>query len=441
MTEKMDKRNYDYAENDDFSEQYYRQLSEFSEMDNTNYLDSDVDFEFEQYPMHRGDQTERDMRRQVPRRESYEQRPRQSEYHTQRQRQPEPQMRSNRMQPTSAKGGKQRVEKKKKSTLKRVLIAILSIVTALFVIFNIVLFVLVGKVNYVDTGKRDDSIKAAFSSKNVKNILLIGSDTRDMEAKGRTDVMMVMSINSDKKEITLISLMRDMYVPLVGYYNDGTKMYNDEEPDGLYRNKLNSAYVFGGAELLMDTIKYNFGLDIDDYIYFDFSSFVSIVDALGSINIEITDEEAEGMNVCLKEQNRVLGNEQTKDYLQKGGKLELNGNQALAFARLRYVGNADFQRTQRQRIVINKIFEKVKDVGIFKKYSFLRTLLSNLTTNMSKSDLFFYGYKAPFLLGYKIKELRIPADGDYEFGSHGGQSTLDVDTEKCRKLIQQNIYS
>ena len=279
------------------------------------------------------------------------------------------------------KGGPGKVTKKK-ITLKKVLIIVLSVIVGLFLIFNIILLSLVGKVNIVKTGKRDDTIKATMSDKNVKNILIIGSDTRDPNTKGRTDVMMIMSVNTDKKEITLISLMRDMYLPLVGYYNDGTKMYNDDEPDGLYRNKLNSAYVFGGPELLMDTITYNFGIEIDDYIYIDFNSFVSIVDSIGGITAEVTKEEVEAMNECTLEQNRLMGNPEKQDFLERSGTVELNGNQTLSFARMRRVGNADFQRTQRQRIVMNKIIEKVNKVSVFKKYSFLKAVLSSLTTNM-----------------------------------------------------------
>jgi LCP family protein required for cell wall assembly len=133
-----------------------------------------------------------------------------------------------------------------------------------------------------------------------------------------------MSVNTDKKEITLISLMRDMYLPLVGYYNDGTKMYNDDEPDGLYRNKLNSAYVFGGPELLMDTITYNFGIEIDDYIYIDFNSFVSIVDSIGGITAEVTKEEVEAMNECTLEQNRLMGNPEKQDFLEKDNHFDIS---------------------------------------------------------------------------------------------------------------------
>ncbi len=454
----MDNRYRNYgngqAPTDDYyAEQYRRQLDEYSRIDNTDYTGG-ADFEFEQYPQ----QDSRYVRQNQPqpdrqyvhsnrtqgsgatarnaraaRRQNAESR--------------NPVRETNNYKPSkarksagAAKGGTGSVEKKK-GRLKKVLICVLSVLTALFVIINVVLFCLVSKVKRVETGKRDDTIEAFMKSDDVKNILIIGSDTRDLDQAGRTDSMIVLSINSKKKEITMISLMRDMYLPIVGYANDGTKMYSDDQPDGLYRNKLNSAYVFGGAELLMDTIKYNFGLEIDDYFYIDFSTFVNIIDAIGGIELDVTDEEVEVMNISIRGQNKVLGKENMEDHIEKGGHLLLNGNQALSYARLRYVGNADFQRTQRQRTVINKIIEKVKQVGPINKYSFLRTFLSNLTTNMSKSDLFFYGYKVPFLMGYTLKELRIPSDNDFEYGTHEGQSTLDVDIEKCRKAIKEAVFS
>lgn len=339
------------------------------------------------------------------------------------------------------KNGTKMNRKKKKITLKKVLIIAASVLTALFLIFNLLLFYFTGKVSIVETGKRDTSIKPTMESDDVKNILIIGSDTRDLEAAGRTDAMIILSINKKKKEIVMTSLMRDMYLPLVGYASDGTKMYNDDEPDGLYRNKLNSAYVFGGAELLMDSIQYNFGLKIDEYFYIDFSTFINIIDAVGGITLDVTKEEVKVMNSSIRGQNRALGKPVMQDQINSSGSLLLNGNQALSYARLRQVGNADFQRTQRQRLVINKVLDKVKDSGMIKKFEFMKVLMSNLTTNMSRSDLFFYGYKAPFYLGYTIKELRIPGDKDYEFGTHSGQSTLDIDLEKCREAMRKEIFS
>lgn len=209
-----------------------------------------------------------------------------------------------------------------------------------------------GMVNKVQRGQRMNT-DASMNSSDVRNILLIGSDTRNADERGRTDSMILLSINSTTKEITMTSFMRDMYVNIKGIDADG----NDIDT----WSKLNAAYVYGGAELLMDTIEYNFDIAVDDYVYIDFLSFVDIVDAVGGIELDISDEEAEGMKPPMAEQNKLLGNKKGTDYLDKGGKkLHVNGNQALAYARLRYVGNADFQRTERQRTVITKIIEKAK---------------------------------------------------------------------------------
>ena len=482
---------YDNSGQQDYDEQYKRQLKEYSDMDRTNYFDSYVDLEFQQYDPQTDRREPEQMYSQGYQRPSGQRQPRQradAQRHTRNasasprrkdksrrsgantaskhssrnvskaQRFDRPENRQkvqkhNYSTTVSKTENKQKLKqggaapleengtKKKKSKLKRVLLILLLIIFILFLAYCLLILHLVGKVNTVETKQRDTSIKAGTKSKDVKNILVIGSDTRDFEEAGRTDSMILLSVNTKTKEITMTSLMRDMYLPLVGYASDGTKMFDDDEPDGHYRNKLNTAYFFGGAELLMDTIKYNFDIEIDDYIYFDFSSFMDIIDSIGGIDLDVSDEEVKVMNNYIKEHNKLLGKDKSENLIKSGGKIHVNGSQALAYSRVRYVGNADFERTQRQRTVFSKVIEKVKSLGIFKKYSFLSTTMENLTTNMSRSELFFYAFKAPFYLGYDIKEFRLPEDGQYEYGSHkGGQSTLDVDIEKCKKSLKDAVY-
>jgi LCP family protein required for cell wall assembly len=273
-----------------------------------------------------------------------------------------------------------------------------------------------------------------MSDSKVTNILVIGSDTRDADSNGRTDSMILLSINRNTKKITMTSFMRDMYVEIKGKTTDGQDIDTWD--------KMNAAYVYGGAELLMDTIEYNFDIAVDDYVYFDFYSFVDIVDALGGIEIEITDEEAEGMKAPMSEQNKILGNEQGTDYLSEGGKILMNGNQALAYSRLRYVGNADFERTERQRTVMTKIIEKAKSSGLGTINDFMEATLSNLTTNMSKPQMMLTAYKALFSMSYEMVSLRIPADDAYSYGTtDSGQSILNVDFDKCKELLREEIYS
>ncbi|WP_124098606.1 LCP family protein [Ruminococcus sp. Marseille-P6503] len=316
-------------------------------------------------------------------------------------------------------------KEKRSSPVKTFFKCLLILILVLFILLQLLIFRYLGMVNYVETGGRSVN-SASMSSDDVLNVLIIGSDTRDEDERGRTDSMILLSVNKATKQITMTSFMRDMYVEIPG--------------NGW--NKMNAAYVYGGAELLMDTIELNFDIDVDKYIYIDFYSFIDIVDAVGGIELDISDEEAEGMKDPMAEQNKYLGNEKGTDYLTSGGKgVTVNGNQALAYARLRYVGNADFERTERQRTVISKIIEKSKTLNPFELDGFARTCLSNLTTNMTKSELYFLTYRAPFILGYDMQQLRIPLDDAYSYGTtNSGQSILEVDFDRCREEIGKTIY-
>ena len=222
------------------------------------------------------------------------------------------------------KKGKNKVENKKRHPIKTFFKVLIIILLVAFILANVLIWRYIGMVNKVERGQRTNT-DASMNSSDVRNILLIGSDTRNADERGRTDSMILLSINSTTKEITMTSFMRDMYVNIKGVDADG----NDIDT----WSKLNAAYVYGGAELLMDTIEYNFDIAVDDYVYIDFLSFVDIVDAVGGIELDISDEEAEGMKPPMAEQNKLLGNKKGTDYLDKGGKkLHVNGNQALAYA-------------------------------------------------------------------------------------------------------------
>ncbi|MBR1423099.1 MAG: LCP family protein [Ruminococcus sp.] len=325
---------------------------------------------------------------------------------------------------------------KKSHPIRTAIKVILIIVIILFLIANLILWHYCGLVENVERGERTVT-DASMHSPHVRNILIIGSDTRSADEHGRTDSMILLSINSKTKEIVMTSFMRDMYVMLPNYDLDG---------DGEYfgygdQSKMNAAYVYGGAELLMDTIEYNFDIEVDDYVYIDFYSFVDIVDAIGGITVDITDEEAEGMKAPMAEQNKIMNKEKGSDYLTHGGKLKLNGNQALAYARLRYVGNADFERTSRQREVISKIIKKVKSGGPMMMLDFAGTAAESLRSNMSQWELFTLSYKVLFSMNYKIVSVRIPADDAYYYDTtYDGQSILGVDFDKSKALLEKKIY-
>ena len=319
----------------------------------------------------------------------------------------------------------------KRHPIQRFFSTLIVFLLIIFLGMNILLYSYVCMVNQRGRGERAVT-GASMNSADVTNILLIGSDTRSPDEFGRTDSMILLSVNSSKKTVTMTSFMRDMYVEITGYDHNGEKIDTWD--------KLNSAYVYGGAELLMDTIEHNFDIAVDDYVYVDFFAFIDIVDSIGGIEVDVSDEEAAGMEDPQREQNKYLEQDSDTDLLTHGGKLNLNGNQALAYARLRYVGNADFERTERQREVIGKIIDKVKGSNPLVMNRFAKTTLSKLSTNMSRADMMLTAYKAVFSLNYTVRSLRIPEEGVYSFGWHGDQSTLDVDLDACRTLLRQELY-
>ncbi|MDO5126097.1 MAG: LCP family protein [Ruminococcus sp.] len=316
-------------------------------------------------------------------------------------------------------------EHRKKSPVKRFFKCLIIILLLIAVITEVMLYRYAGMVNTVETGNRQYT-NASLYDDDIMNVLVIGSDSRSIEDRGRTDTMLLLSIDNKTDKITMTSFMRDMYVQI---------------PDNGW-DKLNAANVYGGVELLMDTIELNFDIRIDKYIYIDFYSFVDIVDAIGGIELDISDEEAQGMIPPMAEQNKIMGKPKGTDYLKQGGKnLTVNGNQALAYSRLRYVGNADFERTERQRIVLSKIKEKALTFNPIKLNNIATAVCSHITTNMTRNEIFMLENKAPLILGYETEELRIPEEGAYSYGWHDGQSTLDVNFDSCKQTLRNKIYA
>lgn len=329
-----------------------------------------------------------------------------------------------------------KAKKKRKFTLKKFILILLLIILILFGLASALILHYIDLMNLVDTGDRVANSASVISSSKVENILIIGSDSRNENENARSDSMILISINKDTKQLVQTSFMRDMYVNIPGFGE----------------NKINAAYNNGGPELLMDTIEQNFNIQIDYYVQIDFFSFIDIIDALGGLDIKITKAEALAMIDPLGEQNKYLNNERGTDYLTKGGEIHMNGNQALAYARIRHIKGTtgtDFGRTDRQRKVLNMIMDKIKDASLTDINKMLENVLPKITSNMTKKQLYFLSLRAPFILGYDRIELRIPyGDEDsqpderyWEYGTGAdGSSILVVDFDKNSALLRKSIY-
>ena len=334
--------------------------------------------------------------------------------------------------PVKNSGGTQQPKKKKRKRKNpvakffgRFIKTLLILFLVIFGMYSCTSIMLINKMDYVVTGdrnRRDDALARSY----VRNVLLIGTDGRTADEKGRSDTMIILAINSKTDEISLISLMRDCYVEIPNY--------------GC--NKLNAAYSFGGAELLMDTIEYNFGIAVEDYVAVNFVSVANIVDAVGGIDIDISDAEAgEINNIMRNEVNAIMGDNTLDDLLEGGGELHLNGKQALSYARIRYIGNADFERTERQRKVIELVMDKVKSFNPTILPNIASSVLPGVETNMSTAELYALSLKAPFIADYERQQLRVPAEGTYYGQNMECGDSLIVDFTTNYNIIYESVYN
>lgn len=318
--------------------------------------------------------------------------------------------------------------KKKKRKLLNPFYTVLLVLIVICIVLCFTVAHYVNMINIVNTGTRNiiSISEDLISEKNVRNILLIGTDSRDSSDRGRSDTIILLSVNEHTQNMTMVSLMRDMYVDIPNYG----------------KGKINAAYSHGGAELLMDTVEENFGIRVDDYIAVNFSSFAGIVDAVGGVEITLSDAEAAEVNNILRnEVNELMGDPKDADFLEKGGTYRLSGKQALCYSRIRYVGDADFERTERQRTVLNQIVSEARTLNIFKLDSLLSDALPQMTTNISKNEMYGYAIKAPmYIFKYDIVQMRVPVDGSWSYADIDGESVISVDFNDNIISLAENLY-
>ena len=260
----------------------------------------------------------------------------------------------------------------------------------------------------------------AEETSGIDNIVLFGVDSRSADYDGRTDSIIIATIDKNSKVVKLSSIMRDLYVKI----GSTSTM-----------SRVNSAYALGGPELALKTLNNNFGLDLKYYAIIDFQAFQKLVDQVGGIDIDVKDYEVNEINKYIKEVN---GKNST--LLKKAGFQHLNGQQALSYARIRHVGNGDFERTERQRLVLKCIAEKAKQQNILKIPQLLTTLVSYVQTNVPLDKILSLGITA-YKFNSNIETMRIPVDGYYKPENVNGASVLVPDISANAQLVKQFIYN
>lgn len=278
-----------------------------------------------------------------------------------------------------------RRRKQKKRRMKR----------AAVLIAEILILCLLGGVAYV-MAKYDKFQTVAFGEgdiisnkgvnwKGYKTIALFGGDSRsgDLEEGAQSDTIIIAAINSNTKEVRLASVYRDTTV---------------RHADNKIR-KANYAYYTGGPKDAINMLNRNFDLDIQDYVTVDFKALADVVDLVGGIELEVTDDEAKEINKYVRETGKVAGKEVHK--LKSGGTYTMDGVQAVTYARIRKNVGGDYKRTERQRIVIKKVVEKAKGMDLATINKIINKVFPQISTSFSLADIIGLAAGA---LDYEIKD-------------------------------------
>ena len=206
------------------------------------------------------------------------------------------------------------------------------------------------------------------------NVALFGVDSRDgnLGEGNRTDCIIVASLNNETKEIKMVSVYRDTLLDL---------------SEGTYQ-KCNAAYSYGGPVLAINMLNMNLDLDIQDYVTVDFGAIADAIDLLGGVDIEVTEEELPYINQYIPETANSAG--KSANYLSSAGLQTLDGTQATTYARIRSTAGGDFTRTERQRLVIEKMFEKAKSADLGTLNEIIDKVFPQVSTSFTLQEILTY---------------------------------------------------
>lgn len=325
---------------------------------------------------------------------------------------------------------KKRKTSRRKRQRRKIIIVVVIVLLALIMIpiaFSWSKYEKMGKVviNDKDVKINELSPETEKVMKDYENIALFGLDNRDMGSleRGNSDTIIVVSINKDSGEIKMASVYRDTYLDI-----DENKF-----------RKANAAYANGGPKQAIDMLNKNLDLNITDYVSVDFSALVEAVDLLGGIDIDkLEPDEAKWLNAYVTDTVENTGYEEYVPPVSAGENVHLNGIQATAYARIRYVG-LDYGRTERQRTVITKMFEKAKQCDLLTLNKMMDQMLPQISTSLSPTELLSL---ASGVAKYHMGE-NTGFPFDKESGDVGslGDMVIPLDLESNVIKLHQFLYS
>ncbi|WP_300347805.1 LCP family protein [Clostridium sp.] len=314
---------------------------------------------------------------------------------------------------------------KKKSKTK---VVILSIFFVLLVGIGLGSYYIYSTLNKMDIKKiaQDDKSLGIDDNKDlfkdgIINIALFGVDSRDHNDIGRSDAIIIATVDTKHNKIKLTSLMRDSYVDVEGHG----------------KTKLTHAYAYGGPTLALKTINQNFGLNVKDYVTVNFDNLAKIIDDIGGVPITIKSYEVNEVNKYVKSVSEIAGTEYKPVH---EGEQILNGTQAVGYARVRYVGDGDYERTQRQRNVLDAIIKKLSKLSISEYPETINKLMPYVETNLTPSNVINIVKSVASTGIPPVENMRFPLDGYCKGAMIDGVWYLTFKQPDTKEQIQNYIY-
>lgn len=264
--------------------------------------------------------------------------------------------------------------------------------------------------------------KQDYHLKGIENIALFGVDTTDDEMKGRSDSIIIVTLDHNKKEIRLSAIERDTYVTI----------------EGRGKDKINHAYAFGGPALAVKTLNQNFGLNIKDYAVVNFSNMVKVIDALGGVRMDVPEKYLGEVNAMISEYNQKYKTSVSR--LSNGGEQLVNGTQALCLARVRESVGGTNVRAGMHEIILEACFARLKEKNVLEYPNVAKTLLSLVKTTLKSGEVTAIAGKV-VLSGYKMRDAVFPLQQDWLGGNMiNGIWYRTYNTETGNENIRNFIY-
>lgn len=321
--------------------------------------------------------------------------------------------------------------KKCKNKYKQILIAVFSVIIICVVVLGAGYMYIRANIYKKTEPLTSEHLQAPVKTKEetigytevegITNVLLVGVDGIDFDEKyQRSDSMIIATLDSNKEKVKLTSLYRDTLVYIPGYGEE----------------KMNLAFSLGGPELVMETIKYNFDVNIEKYIMINFAGFEAIIDQIGGVEIDVKEYQLHELNKYI---GQATGGGDCP--VEKAGLQILNGKQALSYARIRKGVGDDYERTERQREVLFKVAEKLQKTDVIKYFSIANKMLDYLRTNIEIMDGLNMAYTISKFSNLETEQLSIPVQElcvDEEFN---GNMALRMDRYENALILNNFIFN